>query len=121
MKFSLKISFVLLTITMTIVICGGASGKMNADKPNLPKTVGVWNRLEPPRIINSKNIFKYMNGAGELYLGYRFRHLEVFDYTSPDQGAIYGLPNQLKLFDIQEGIKIFYPKKFWPGHVKSGG
>jgi hypothetical protein len=26
--------------------------------------------------------------------------------------AIYGLPNQLKFFDIQEGIKIFYPKKF---------
>jgi len=61
---------------------------MNADKPNLPKTVGVWNRLEAPRIINSKNIFKYMNGAGELYLGYRFRHLEVFDYTSADQGNI---------------------------------
>jgi len=61
---------------------------MNADKPNLPKTVGVWNRLEPPRIINSKYIFKYMNGAGELYLGYRFRHLEVLDYTSADQGNI---------------------------------
>ena len=61
---------------------------MNADKPNLPKTVGVWNRLKPPRIINSNNIFKYMNGAGELYLGYRFRHLEVFDYTSDDQGNI---------------------------------
>jgi hypothetical protein len=29
-----------------------------------------------------------MNGAGELYLGYRFRHLEVFDYTSSDQGNI---------------------------------
>ena len=88
MKFSLKITFVLLTITMTIVIYRGASGKMNADKPNFPKTVGVWNRLESPRIINSKNIFKYMNGAGELYLGYRFRHLEVFDYTSADQGNI---------------------------------
>ena len=61
---------------------------MNADKPNLPKTVGVWNRLEPSRIINSENIFKYMNGAGELYLGYRFRHLEVFDYTSAGQGNI---------------------------------
>ena len=61
---------------------------MNADKPNLPKTVGIWNRLEPSRIINSENIFKYMNGAGELYLGYRFRHLEVFDYTSADQGNI---------------------------------
>ena len=88
MKFFLKTTFVLLTITMTIVICGGASGKMNADKPNLPKTVGVWNRPESPRIINSKNIFKYMNGAGELYLGYRFRQLEVFDYTSADQGNI---------------------------------
>jgi hypothetical protein len=88
MKLSPKITFVLLTIAMTTVICGGASGKMNASKPNLPKTVGVWNRPESPRIINSKNIFKYMNGAGELYLGYRFHHLEVFDYTSADQGNI---------------------------------
>ena len=61
---------------------------MKAGKLDLPKSVGVWNRLESPRIINSKNIFKYMNGAGELYLGYRFRHLEVFDYTSADQGNI---------------------------------
>ena len=61
---------------------------MKADRPNLPKTIGVWNRLEPSRIINSENIFKYMNGAGELYLAYRFRHLEVFDYTSDDQGNI---------------------------------
>jgi len=88
MKISLKITFVLVTIAVTMVICGGASGKMNADKPNLPETVGVWNRLESPRIINADNIFKYMNGAGELYLGYRFRHLEVFDYTSADQGNI---------------------------------
>ncbi|MGD8993253.1 MAG: hypothetical protein PVI00_17475 [Desulfobacterales bacterium] len=61
---------------------------MYTGKPDLPKTVGIWNRLESPRIINSKNIFKYMNGAGELYLGYRFRHLEVFDYISADQGNI---------------------------------
>jgi hypothetical protein len=87
-KLSLKIAFVLLTIMMTIVICGGASGKMNASKPKLPQTVGVWNRLESHRIINSENIFNYMNGAGELYLSYRFRHLEVFNYKSADQGDI---------------------------------
>jgi hypothetical protein len=29
-----------------------------------------------------------MNGAGELYLGYRFHHLEVFDYTSDSQDKI---------------------------------
>jgi len=61
---------------------------MKAGKLDLPKTVGVWNRLDPPRFVNSKNIFKYMNGAGELYLGYRFRNLEVFDYTSAGQGNI---------------------------------
>ena len=61
---------------------------MNAGKLNLLKTVGVWHRHDSPRIIDSKNIFKYMNGAGELYLGYRFRHLEVFDYTSDSQDKI---------------------------------
>jgi hypothetical protein len=88
MKLLLKITFLLLSITMTIILHGEATGKMNAGKLDLPKTVGVWNRPDSARAINSKNIFKYMNGAGELYLGYRFRHLEVFDYTSPGQGNI---------------------------------
>ena len=61
---------------------------MNTGTLDLPKTIGVWNRPDSPRLISSKNIFKYMNGAGELYLGYRFRHLEVFDYMSADQGNI---------------------------------
>jgi len=104
MKLSLKITFVLLTITMTIVICGGASGKMKAGKLDLPKMVGVWNRPDSPRLINSKNIFKYMNGAGELYLGYRFHHLEVFNYTSPDQGNIlvelYFMENPVDAFGL---------------------
>jgi hypothetical protein len=78
----------LLAFTMTITIQGETTSEMSEGKFNLPKTVGVWNRPDFPRLINSKNIFKYMNGAGELYLGYRFRHLEVFDYTSPDQGNI---------------------------------
>lgn len=88
MKLALKTTFSLLTITITIILYGGATDKMNAGKLDLPKTVGVWNRPDSSRHINSKNIFQYMNGAGELYLGYRFRHLEVFDYTSPDQGNI---------------------------------
>jgi hypothetical protein len=88
MKMFLKTTFFFLTITMTIIIYGGATGEMNAGKLNLPKIVGVWNRPDSPRVINSKNIFKYMNGAGELYLGYRFRHLEVFDYTSGNQDNI---------------------------------
>ncbi len=55
---------------------------------SLPESVGAWSRPEYPKIIDSTNIFKYMNGAGELYLGYRFDHLEVFDYTSENQDNI---------------------------------
>ena len=83
-----KNSIFLLSLAMVIIISGGATGKMNASELNLPKTVGDWKRSDSPQIINAKNIFKYMNGAGELYLGYRFRHLEVFDYTSGNQENI---------------------------------
>ncbi len=54
----------------------------------LPESIGAWSRTDSSIIIDSINIFKYMNGAGELYLGYRFDHLEVFDYTSENQGDI---------------------------------
>ena len=61
---------------------------MNAANLNLPKTIGVWTRAESARLVNSRNIFEYMNGAGELYMGYRFDHLEVFDYTSDNHDKI---------------------------------
>ena len=61
---------------------------MNAATLHLPKTIGVWTRPESARLINPKKIFEYMNGAGELYLGYRFQHLEVFNYTSDSQDKI---------------------------------
>jgi hypothetical protein len=61
---------------------------VEANKINLPKIVGDWSRPKSPKIIDSSNIFKYMNGAGELYLGYRFNHLEVFDYTSEKKDDI---------------------------------
>ena len=54
--------------------------KLEAREINLPKTIDHWAGPDEPRVINSKNIFAYMNGAGELYLSYRFHHLEVFDY-----------------------------------------
>src|SRR5512144_522848 len=48
----------------------------------LPKTIGGWTRAGEPRKITSKTIFDYMDGAGELYIGYRFDHLDVFEYSS---------------------------------------
>jgi len=56
--------------------------------PILPKTVGNWTRPESPKIITAKNIFDYMNGAGELYLAYRFDHLDYYEYLSGTQKEI---------------------------------
>jgi len=60
----------------------GWSLPVEAKEINLPQTVGVWSKPTSPQIVNSNNIFKYMDGAGELYIGYRFHHLEVFEYQS---------------------------------------
>lgn len=54
----------------------------------LPGKVGAWTRSDKARIITSQNIFDYMDGAGELYIGYRFRLLDVYEYSSVDQDDI---------------------------------
>jgi len=86
MRCFLSIVIFCLTIIMAFATLKGADAGMSSY--NLPKTIGPWSRPESPRIIDSTNIFKYMNGAGELYLGFRFDHIEVFDYTSENQDSV---------------------------------
>ena len=54
----------------------------------LPEKIGGWSRPSQPRFIDAQKIFDYMDGAGELYLGYRFRCLEVYNYSSDSQEEI---------------------------------
>ena len=61
---------------------------MKVSKFDLPQTIGVWTRTDWPRVINSKNIFDYINVAGELYLSYRFDHLEVYEYKADHEKSI---------------------------------
>jgi hypothetical protein len=77
-----------LFICFSFVYAFSQGDVVEANKISLPKTIGDWSRPKSPRVIDSSNIFKYMNGAGELYVGYRFNHLEVFDYTSENQDDI---------------------------------
>jgi hypothetical protein len=63
-------------------------GKMQESKPSLPKTFGLWTRPDSPQLITAKNIFDYMDGAGELYIGYRFDHLESYEYKAQNQNNI---------------------------------
>ncbi len=60
----------------------------DAVSANLPRNVGTWTRADNPKIVTAKDIFDYMDGAGELYIGYRFRQLDVYDYTAAGQEDI---------------------------------
>jgi hypothetical protein len=50
----------------------------------LPKTIGSWTRPDAAEVYDAGTLFDYMNGGAEVYLGYRFDHVEVYEYTAPD-------------------------------------
>jgi len=80
--FFLKTVFYFTATTLFVSSLGGANAEMTEKTVNLPKTIGAWTRSDLTRMIDSSNIFEYMNGAGELYLAYGFDHLEVYEYTA---------------------------------------
>ncbi len=65
-----------------LVLLGPAAVASAQTTMNLPQTVGAWTRPAAPRVIDARAIFKYMDGAGELYVAYRFDRLEVFEYAA---------------------------------------
>ena len=87
-KLFIVVCFCLLAFILISFIPDQAGGKMQKSKLTLPKLVGLWTRPESPQIVNAKNIFDYMDGAGELYLGYRFDHLESYEYKARNQQSI---------------------------------
>jgi len=107
-------------------------GNMREPIINLPKTVGLWKRPDSPKFITAKNIFDYMNGAGELYVGYRFDHLESYEYeaqnqksilvelyfmkTSDDAFGLLSLDWEGNPIDLKSGLQIneTFEKPFWP-------
>ena len=78
----------LLALFVSALAAGQENTDMKAAKPELPGTMGPWVRSEAVRTITAENIFEYMDGAGELYVGYRFDRLEVTEYTAPDEKNI---------------------------------
>ncbi len=75
-------------LQLSSVFKAGKGGKMTGPNPVLPKTVGLWTRPDSPKVVTAENIFDYMNGAGELYLGYRFDQLDVYEYNAESQKEI---------------------------------
>jgi len=86
--WSWKKTFCFIAIILSILAYEETHAKMKEHNPELPKTVGVWKRPDSPMVVDASNIFKYMNGAGELYLAYRFKKLEVYKYTADGRESI---------------------------------
>ena len=53
-----------------------------------PSSVFEWTRPDTASRVDSTTIFEYMDGAGELYLGYRFDHLDAFVYMAENRPDI---------------------------------
>lgn len=50
----------------------------------LPRQVEQWTRPDSAQTVTAQTLFDYMDGAGELYLGFRFDSLQVVEYTAAD-------------------------------------
>jgi len=81
-------SFCFIAAVLSILAYEEIDAKMKESAFKLPKTVGLWTRADSPKIVDASNIFDYMNGAGELYLAYRFKKLEVYEYKARGRESI---------------------------------
>lgn len=75
---------------------------MQTDKINLPDTIKQWRLDGTSRLIDRSGIFDYMNGAGELYLGYHFDYLRVFEYRD-----VTGNDILVELYDMADSNDAF--------------
>jgi hypothetical protein len=97
-KFFDKFCFTTLFLVLAVLVLGGfqlssvfkngKGGRMAESSLVLPRRVGPWTRSDSPKVVTAETIFDYMNGAGELYLGYRFDRCDVYEYTAPAQKEI---------------------------------
>jgi hypothetical protein len=78
-------AFLALFIQIVNVVADCSHAKAIEPVMNLPRTIQGWTLSDEPRKVFAKNIFDYMDGAGELYIGYRFKHLDVYQYASPGE------------------------------------
>lgn len=76
---------VLLSLTGCAVRVGDTS--MNLNK-FLPSRVEGWEIIEDDNIYTRETIFDYMNGAGEIYLGYDFQRLFISSFVKDSSPSI---------------------------------
>ncbi len=80
--------------TVAEIVEGEQKGKMNPEI-SLPAEAAGWKWDGKEMKYDSKSVFKYMDGAAELYLAYGFQNLRVRRFEKPNQP-----PMTLELYDM---------------------
>lgn len=88
MAMSANITVSLLIMAMILAHSKSGAAEMTGTDVNIPDKIGAWIKSDTVERIDSNNIFQYMNGAGELYLGYRFDHLDVYEFKGDKKKPI---------------------------------
>ncbi len=76
----------------------------------LPSAVNQWQPAEPYRKYAGREIFDYMDGAGEIYLAYGFRELLVQRYARPGQEEVL-----VEIFDMGSDRSAFGVNTYMKG------
>jgi hypothetical protein len=78
--------FVIMSCIFTVAEIGKGEekGKMNQEI-SLPKEAGGWKWDEKEMKYDSRTLFKYIDGAAELYLAYGFQNLTVRKFEKSNQ------------------------------------
>ena len=83
------IFFVIMSCIFTVAEIGNGEEKTKVNqKISLPSTVEGWKWDGKGAEYNGKTIFKYMDGAAELYLAYGFENLTVRRFEKSNQSPI---------------------------------
>ena len=81
--------FVIMSCIFTVAGIGNGEEKVKMiQKISLPSTVEGWKWDGKGAEYNGKTIFKYMDGAAELYLAYGFENLTVRRFEKSNQSPI---------------------------------
>jgi hypothetical protein len=80
----------ILAAVMTVLCPSALQAEEKAmNRPvSWPSAAEGWKRSDPPEIYNSTTIFKYMDGAAELYLAFNLRTLSAARFENPGKPAI---------------------------------
>ncbi len=74
---------------LVVLMVQEAAGKGKMDPEiSWPKQVDGWKWDGQEKVYDSRTIFDYIDGAGELYLAYHFQKVTVRRYTQAGQGDI---------------------------------